>query len=795
MPNGSPVSPDVLEKSRWSDLSSKPPESGPSNPTKDEDTNSVPVQQTDLPSTLSTGAGPEVPVNDVPSSAAQNPPPVPGLATFQHRTAPRPPIPNHDAHPPFSGSHLRYTRSSPASIPSITSSASAPIPAPSGSSSSEPAANPIAPRFPGYRPPSVQRVDTQYQPYPPPGAYVQQSLTAPQMTSISYPQGAAAPYFSDIRHMHFNTSPQVAATPQGSVTGIRTAKGPSGAFVADDPFRQGNRKVQKLSNNTTFDDIPIDDSPSFRLSFGSASFGFGHESQTPPYQTSRPSSSYQISQPTESYQISQPTGSYQFSQPTGSYQVPQPTGSYPSFQPTGPSQIPQRTGSYQTFQPTGPSQIPQPTGSYQSSQPTGSSQPMGSYQVAQATGPYQPSHTMDPPQTSQPASSYQTSQATDLYHTPPLPPEQEYHTSQPIAPYQSSFLPSQDQQASPSTAPSHTPWLPNGEYQSVNFVPPPQTSVSPINQVQGPLPPSTPQGQTPALSLDQQAPILPPSPTPHTPAVSSLPGQTLAPHVVPPYFHDQYSHPNAGDQMTVPATTHSWEVPWGSHGAIITSPPAQGVGYNNSFSSATLIQQTAPLARPPAITQVAQPQSQIGLHQTIPSPEAVDVWPQYNTGYGYPPETLPPSGLFDVENSSIWSRIGDFFRWPFAWIRGDNESGGASYHSANTFTFVAEGYGKVAGRFVLQTLPRTMYIHLLLRLPSLYFGRVARIFEEADLSLSEIKKMAIETAVQGQFDFQTMEMNMVPPQYERLTTTWQSFINDVLREWQTFNIVSVLLLS
>jgi len=32
--------------------------------------------------------------------------------------------------------------------------------------------------------------------------------------------------------------------------------------------------------------------------------------------------------------------------------------------------------------------------------------------------------------------------------------------------------------------------------------------------------------------------------------------------------------------------------------------------------------------------------------------------------------------------------------------------------------------------------------------PSLYFSRVARIFEEADLTLPEIKKMALETASQ-----------------------------------------------
>ncbi len=107
---------------------------------------------------------------------------------------------------------------------------------------------------------------------------------------------------------------------------------------------------------------------------------------------------------------------------------------------------------------------------------------------------------------------------------------------------------------------------------------------------------------------------------------------------------------------------------------------------------------------------------------------------------------------------------------------------------------------RAAATFVGQTLPRQIYLHLLLRLPSLYFSRVARIFEEADLTLPEIKKMALETASRGlpsTFDALTLEAGIaaVPPQYERLKTTWEEFIDSVMREWKTFNIISVLLLS
>ncbi|KAF8883319.1 hypothetical protein CPB84DRAFT_1850966 [Gymnopilus junonius] len=114
-----------------------------------------------------------------------------------------------------------------------------------------------------------------------------------------------------------------------------------------------------------------------------------------------------------------------------------------------------------------------------------------------------------------------------------------------------------------------------------------------------------------------------------------------------------------------------------------------------------------------------------------------------------------------------------------------------SEESEKTFT-------QAIGMFIVGTLPSQIYLHFLLRLPSLYFSRVARIFEEADLTLPEIKKMALETASQGKanfFDFQVLELQNVPPEYERLKSTWEAFIDSVMREWKTFNLISVLLLS
>jgi len=145
----------------------------------------------------------------------------------------------------------------------------------------------------------------------------------------------------------------------------------------------------------------------------------------------------------------------------------------------------------------------------------------------------------------------------------------------------------------------------------------------------------------------------------------------------------------------------------------------------------------------------------------------------------------------ELSKDSFFSRFARFFRW--------------SHHTHSPPIFPDTNrhereFTKVALKFVLVTIPVQMYLHFfLLRLPSLYFSRVARIFEEADMTLLEIKKMALETASPGfkhEFEIQsTFESSSVPPAYQRLKSTWEFFIDSVMREWKTFNIISVLLLT
>ncbi|KAJ6485593.1 hypothetical protein C8R45DRAFT_277008 [Mycena sanguinolenta] len=101
-------------------------------------------------------------------------------------------------------------------------------------------------------------------------------------------------------------------------------------------------------------------------------------------------------------------------------------------------------------------------------------------------------------------------------------------------------------------------------------------------------------------------------------------------------------------------------------------------------------------------------------------------------------------------------------------------------------------------------IPRQLYLHFLLRIPSLYFSRVTRIFEDARLSLPDIKRMARARPDQwtNPSNMNPWQPNVPSPDRMRLPqsllqfrSNWEAFIESLMREWNTFNIISVLLLS
>ncbi|KAJ6472660.1 hypothetical protein DFH09DRAFT_953981 [Mycena vulgaris] len=107
----------------------------------------------------------------------------------------------------------------------------------------------------------------------------------------------------------------------------------------------------------------------------------------------------------------------------------------------------------------------------------------------------------------------------------------------------------------------------------------------------------------------------------------------------------------------------------------------------------------------------------------------------------------------------------------------------------------------VAYSFLLDSFTRQLYLHLLLRIPSLYFSRVASIFEEAQFSLPQIRHMALQEwnsngMAKGRRMFLApQDPPVLPRSLLNFRSSWEAFINSLMREWKTLNIISVLLLS
>ncbi|KAG6331334.1 hypothetical protein ID866_7755 [Astraeus odoratus] len=117
--------------------------------------------------------------------------------------------------------------------------------------------------------------------------------------------------------------------------------------------------------------------------------------------------------------------------------------------------------------------------------------------------------------------------------------------------------------------------------------------------------------------------------------------------------------------------------------------------------------------------------------------------------------------------------------------------------------------------FVTDSLPRQVYLHLLLRLPSLYFSRIARLFEDAQISQPDIERMIAAAPPRRERNYTTSPIprtaqlhnaftlpcpdewtaSNTSPALVRFKKSWEEFIDSLLREWKTFNLVSALLLS
>lgn len=166
----------------------------------------------------------------------------------------------------------------------------------------------------------------------------------------------------------------------------------------------------------------------------------------------------------------------------------------------------------------------------------------------------------------------------------------------------------------------------------------------------------------------------------------------------------------------------------------------------------------------------------------------------------YPPQLAAPAYVnytTPAYKGGFWKRLGTFFKSPF------DRGRPTAFKASDQRTIDTD---KPTGVFFfLEVIVGQIYFHVLLRLPSLYFSRVSRIFDEANLNLFEIAEMVFETA--GTPDSKEkphVDLNLqvsqqvapkIRPQYERLKSSWEAFIDALIREWETFNIVSVMLLT
>lgn len=76
----------------------------------------------------------------------------------------------------------------------------------------------------------------------------------------------------------------------------------------------------------------------------------------------------------------------------------------------------------------------------------------------------------------------------------------------------------------------------------------------------------------------------------------------------------------------------------------------------------------------------------------------------------------------------------------------------------------------------------------------MYFTRVSRIFEEAEVSRPDIERMIQGCAMGLDFPHEWAPPQ-VSPALSRFKVSWEDFIDSVIREWKTLNVVSALLLS
>jgi hypothetical protein len=100
---------------------------------------------------------------------------------------------------------------------------------------------------------------------------------------------------------------------------------------------------------------------------------------------------------------------------------------------------------------------------------------------------------------------------------------------------------------------------------------------------------------------------------------------------------------------------------------------------------------------------------------------------------------------------------------------------------------LSESTGSILS-FLLYTIPQQLWVHILLRLPVLYFSRVARVFTDSELSILDVKRL---TTVQAHNNLVSGAESIALNDFKR---NWMRFLSSLKAEWLAQGTVSALLL-
>jgi hypothetical protein len=100
---------------------------------------------------------------------------------------------------------------------------------------------------------------------------------------------------------------------------------------------------------------------------------------------------------------------------------------------------------------------------------------------------------------------------------------------------------------------------------------------------------------------------------------------------------------------------------------------------------------------------------------------------------------------------------------------------------------------------IFKFLVKVFYQCILLFVPRIYFSRVERILRSAQMSMEDMENMVVVGL--GKWSSKRRN-NRIPvyiqnsslyPAFRQFSSSWEIFIDSLMEEWKTFNIVSVLL--